>query len=325
MITDYFSKSTPSIMSKDFFVTLLSNSSTDFYTNTLSSFTNNLKPPLVLHDVEKWKVGLTDIRHNYLFDYVNCTKDDEIIFTNGVKKKLEFIISIEKLPYYIAFYAKNPGIYNQRYFHDFLDLEKLDRFPDEPSLSEYETKDDIDNDDENIIKINLYFNEYINDIKERKINIKLNQKYTCKQIMFKVIKTCFEMLDEIETKKLELKFGRSHSIKIIIEHFIAEVRYFAKILQKYNNKNFIGSFMYIYTDIIAQRHVGDEYHRVLNVLPISEIEQEYTAIKNVQYYPVNKGEINSISILLTDEKTNLIPLEGGYSPTCVTLHFKKEL
>jgi len=58
--------------SSEYFVTLLSNSSSEFYNNTLSAFTkNNLKPPLVLDDFGKWKVGLTDIRHNYLFDHVN--------------------------------------------------------------------------------------------------------------------------------------------------------------------------------------------------------------------------------------------------------------
>jgi hypothetical protein len=235
-------------------------------------------------------------------------------------------IPIKKFPFYIACNAKNPTIYNKAYFHDFMDTEKLENFPDSSTYADYKINDD---DSLNVFKVAIFFDNIDSSrtTEQKIITFNFNQVYTGKQIIYKVLKACFDLIEEWQTKirDYDVRFTKTHALKVILDHFITELKHFTKNLNKYMPMDFVGSFMYVYTDVIAQRHVGDEYHRVLNVLPINEVAPEYTIIKNVQYYPVNKKEINSISILLTDEKSNLIPLEGGYNPTCVTLHFKKDI
>lgn len=85
------------------------------------------------------------------------------------------------------------------------------------------------------------------------------------------------------------------------------------------------AFMFMYADIIQPRHCGDQYNNILSILPLKEVESEYTAIKNVQYFPLNRKEISEISIKLADEYGNPIAVESGYHPTYISLHFKKEV
>lgn len=307
-------------MSNECYVTLLSNNSTEFYNNTLSAFTNNIVPPLELDG--DWKVGITDIRHNYLLDHVFSNKDDEIIFPLRMGAPWKSM-PINRLPFYVARYSTHPAIYNTAYFHDFLKHSKLENFDTDLTLKEYDVEPTTK--EENKLKVVVTFDEeeLAKEVGEEIIEFSVLTTYTGKQILYKYLYACKKLLEK-GGERFNTAEILGVALKILAEMFIEQIKRSAKTLSTYHYMKAIGSFMYVYTDIIRPRHVGNQYHKILSILPIEEIKNEYTAIKNVQYYPVDRKRIDDISIKLTDENSQQIPLEGGYNPTCLTLHFKKD-
>jgi hypothetical protein len=311
----------------EYSIILLSNSSTNFYKNNkLSEFTNNLNPPLNLSPLGKWKVALTEIQHNNLLDYIYAPPEkDKIVFEESLANEVE-IFTLKRLANMMWFYATTPEMYNYTYFHDFLDIKKLETFPDEKSFKEYDITKEEEASKNLTFNITVQLTEFPN-IPEKIIKFKTSYEYTGKQIVYRVVQTIFEMLRGVKDLYSVFPFliSKGHALHIIVSHFIDLMRYGTNLMKKNRNHHFesLGSFVYIYSDIIENGHVGDQYHKILSMLPVKEIEQEYTIIKNVQYVPVNVEQISQISIKLADENSNPLPLEGGYNPTMVKLHFKK--
>jgi hypothetical protein len=96
-------------------------------------------------------------------------------------------------------------------------------------------------------------------------------------------------------------------------------------IRKFRANHLHKAYMYVYTDIISPRNVGEGYHPILSILPLHEASHEFTAVRNVQYFPVNTDTLGNISIKFADEYSNPLPVESSWNPTCVTLHFKRDL
>jgi hypothetical protein len=233
-------------------IILLSNSSTDFYNNKLSEFTNNMNPPLNLSPLGKWKVALTEIRHNNLLDYIYVSAEkDNIIFDNWFSNTTQ---SLQKFANNVWYSAKNPLIYNYTYFQDFLDPKKLENYPDEKCFKEYEITENEIKSETNSFNVNVQFEKHFNIDKGKTITFKTSHPYTGKQIFHKVMQACFEIISNIDNLYTTLPFilSKGHALSIIATHFIDQIRYGVHTSRKSRLHQFesLGSFVYIYSDII---------------------------------------------------------------------------
>lgn len=301
----------------EYYVTLFSNNSTEYFNNTLTSFTNKISPEIHLEDYQKWRCGILDIQHNFILDHVFEYGDDEIIFGTRMNNKM---INVTELIYLIARQAKNPGLYNSSYFHVFTDVDNLDNFPDKEVFNKFDTTTE---NTENKFQVSIVLNVKPNQPYAKSFFLNTAKAYTANQIFYKIITEVNSILINAERDKAYTSTAKSLLLKTFGESLIDKLKYYTKSLHKSEKLHPRGAFFYIYTDIIEPRHVGSGYYKVLNVLPINEVKAEYTSIKNVLYFPVDKEFINDISIRLCDEFSQPIPIEAGFNPTCVTLHFKK--
>lgn len=95
---------------------------------------------------------------------------------------------------------------------------------------------------------------------------------------------------------------------------------FREVVQK---KNQHSDLMYIHTDIITPRIVGDQMVRCLKVLPASGRNQEYVKFGRIEYYSVEPVHVRSISVCILDAEANKINFNYSLLPTMITLHFRK--
>jgi len=78
----------------------------------------------------------------------------------------------------------------------------------------------------------------------------------------------------------------------------------------------------IYTDIIKPRHTGDQFTKVLRVVPISN-NPGCIKFKNIEYHPLQTNFLTDIAILITNVAGKNIDFKQTGIPTICTLHFKK--
>lgn len=82
--------------------------------------------------------------------------------------------------------------------------------------------------------------------------------------------------------------------------------------------------MFMYTDIIKPRQMGNILSRYLRVIPIRKNNEIQTLQFNpVHYCAVEEFYIENISILLSDAKGDQINFNASTTPTMVVLHFKR--
>lgn len=100
------------------------------------------------------------------------------------------------------------------------------------------------------------------------------------------------------------------------------------ILPKTSALSYHGSdpgYLYVYTDIIKPRIVGNKQARILRILPIVDTTQQLFTFDNIEYVPVEKEFIENISIQIADSTGEKADIVDSKSPTFVTLHFRKKL
>lgn len=112
--------------------------------------------------------------------------------------------------------------------------------------------------------------------------------------------------NQIEKKALTIESGRTQCVAI----YEADIK---------AGKNFI----FIYTDIIRERHVGDAGAPLLRTVPLSTgkfTEIGYSDFNPPFYYDLSRCRIESIEILLCDENGQQLDFASGRVHLC--LHFK---
>lgn len=81
--------------------------------------------------------------------------------------------------------------------------------------------------------------------------------------------------------------------------------------------------LYIHTDIISPRLVGDQCARIFRVIPTQDHE-ECIQFSHIEYMPVmNTCNMSSISIFITNEENQQPNFRDSTIPTMITLHFKR--
>lgn len=83
------------------------------------------------------------------------------------------------------------------------------------------------------------------------------------------------------------------------------------------------NILYVYTDIIKPKIIGNMHTRYLKVLPVLTNSNQIIRFRHVEYCPIEKTFIESISIKITDAQGELLNFKPSYVPTYVMLHFKK--
>jgi hypothetical protein len=296
-----------------------------------------LTPPLHLKPLGKWRVGLLDLTHSFILQPGYSEEDDSVTFPDSVKgKKTNFYA----MSHYVAMLAKNPSIYTDSYFHEFLDFERLANFPngfdDTPPPAEDSARDKF--------TIGFVFNDHINkelrqkdfptseetDRKTVNVQFAADVKYTVKQILYRILHKLSSAMSKSAANVAEFNSKEERGLVLfnVATNFVDNIQQIAAMKNRKNkNKNRLphSKYMFLYTDLIGPRYIGSEYHPVLSVLPIKEIFHEYSAMKNVVYFPVKKEIVDSISVRFNDEYGAPLALEPSTLPTCVTLHFKRDL
>lgn len=93
----------------------------------------------------------------------------------------------------------------------------------------------------------------------------------------------------------------------------------------YNNDSVTNTsqVLYIHSDIIASRLVGDQCARIIRVVHTHNRE-ECVRFSHIEYMPVMSGfHMSSVSILITTNDNEQPNFKSSLSPTMVTLHFKR--
>lgn len=81
--------------------------------------------------------------------------------------------------------------------------------------------------------------------------------------------------------------------------------------------------IYLYTDVIKPRHIGNRYSRCLRVFLKKNLEQATIGFDQIEYFPVQTNMIGEISVLMADLTGERINFNRSYIPTMCTFHFKK--
>ena len=82
--------------------------------------------------------------------------------------------------------------------------------------------------------------------------------------------------------------------------------------------------MFIYTDLIKHRMIGDKLFQCIKML-VSDGDEQLIEYKNPEYYPLQRLNFNSISISMLNDQGEKINFHPSSAPTMITLHFKKEI
>ena len=88
------------------------------------------------------------------------------------------------------------------------------------------------------------------------------------------------------------------------------------------------SALYIYSDVIQSRVVGDTMAPLLRVVPIERDPNAHSSSYNwirfehVQYLPINQSQSDTIEVNIRRDNGDVVPFESG--KVVLTLHFKKD-
>lgn len=81
-------------------------------------------------------------------------------------------------------------------------------------------------------------------------------------------------------------------------------------------------FIYVYCDAIRSRIIGEQATKCLRIIPLIDNSRDIQ-FKNVEYLPIEKTYLDSISIVLANSYGERIAFESGTVPTFLMLHFKR--
>ena len=83
--------------------------------------------------------------------------------------------------------------------------------------------------------------------------------------------------------------------------------------------------LYVYSDIVQKRLVGDDMVPLLKVVPAEPMKRKHShswvKFQNVEYIPSIKTHIDTVEINIRRDNGEIVPVENG--KVVVTLHFKR--
>ena len=88
-------------------------------------------------------------------------------------------------------------------------------------------------------------------------------------------------------------------------------------------RRWIKGTIYVYTDVVESRKVGDSVGPLLRALPVSRSLGETVSDRftNINYVPLLNSNFKSIEVDIKDDTGRCVPFE--YGRVTVTLHFRR--
>lgn len=273
---------------KDFYMTLLSNSSLLYYPdNKTGSFTVQL--PRYMCCEGEWEVAMAEIQYPYSFFTVEDGHNEIKIQTCKITKEyidafIETKTTVKKNKSKPVIYKITPGFY-----HDIKDVisainEIIQKKVGQPNFFQY-------------------------DIRSHRVKAK-NLKLETDQNMVAECKLSNNL-------GLLLGYPPGNNIDVDSNHAPHVVNMSKCLYDK----------MFIYCDIIEQQMFGDKFSKVLRVVNTNQDGEPYYAQNCIatfntrQYIPLQVKHFEAIRIDIRDIEGNLLPFQHGISS--VKLHFKK--
>lgn len=314
-----------------FNLTLLSNNSMPKHPeNTLSSFTNQL--PVEIQLAGEWVVGVSEIYLNKLdsklsrkrrqveswYDRINKMNADLRNMTADIRNTSRYTLQYTKLRDKLEFekdlLKKQINNKEKKEERDLLDRKIaremsaedrqfwtdlfLSKVSENAATDETEENGDMegnmDDKDENPKEITTQSSDAVSQPIENKVTTQT---------------------PDVEVQTIENKV--TSRISDVESHPIENM---SSYLEDDDNDRL--NFTFLYCDLIKSRIVGDYYYQCLKVIPASSNEQ-LIEFNNVEYYPLQKSNFDSISLTLQNDEGEKIAFQTSINPTMVTLHFKR--
>lgn len=284
---------------KGFHVDLLSNSSSKFYpNNTTSNFTTKLHEPLDLKG--DWTVAITEVF--YPLSVYNLPESVSITLTYTLKQKTGFTTPTE-----VTGTEKAVTIPAGHYDT----IEGLIKVLNAGMAKIWKSRDVLKGyNDDTIPKFVLHQNGFVRI--EYGYEILAGSRLICYPT-FHSRKEYIDVEQLLGFKKDQLA---RHSVKLTDAIKETPAKYEADIK---GGRNFI----FIYTDIIRERLVGDSASALLRTVPLARgkfQEIGYAEFNPPFYYDVSRSRIESIDVLLCDEQGHQLKFASGR--VHINLHFK---
>jgi hypothetical protein len=281
---------------KDFYLTLASNSSMDYFDNKTSCFT--VKLPRTLTLAGKWVTALAEIHYQNTF--LNVSEGSNRITYRRHQKDSKFIPLSENPVEQCLFETRNynsiQDILNSINFfmNPFLQLDK-DKGKVDSNKTEAKTNPKKDLKEE---KSFVYFDKDTNLVL---INPKVKRLFS------------------------ELFFDNRLAIQLGYDPFTNALEKSPELVKPPHLSYGIADEMMVYCDILEPQVFGHEMAKVIRIVNTrkealfgEKCHQEY---QRLQYIPILKKEFETISIELRDKTGTLLPFE--YGTVLLVLHFLK--
>lgn len=302
----------------DFYITLFSNDSMNFFPdNTLSTFENRIPTHLDLTNGD-WKVGLSEI---YTNDYLQ---------TDIYDKKTAAVISLGQNEVWVGSGTNKIKVIKRMGYTFYPEEKSQFRFDDWkinllPTLinnitpSQGFTRAEV---------LKEFYNELLVTLSDDAA-YKVDYKPVTAANQLKLIR----ISRSFDQESFFLKQNTEYTIPTLIKELFQQkqniINYRKTIVQLYNravetyNDEKSGMVM-VYTDIIQPEIFGNNKIRALRAINIDNCrKQNNMEFKNVQYVPVEKKIFETIAFNISDQYGKNINFVSNYNPTKIVLHFKK--
>jgi hypothetical protein len=311
-----------------FYVTLPSNSKSNEYSNTTTSFTTKIAKPLDLRvefEValvemiyrQKWFKPAGFIKYSYELE---LSKEIGVIFYDGerINSFLDRINRSIEDHIIIKSYQRRYNIFQKRkeeFLSDFQNLNKI-FIPDKKDfLPRFEYNSNESENDFNIIDF-----------------IRKTEKEFIERPILRLINNYVWLRIGNQNTKVQFFGEISNTIKTTLtynDHISPEYAGNVEIIiskdEIFDDQILLVGTLYVYTDIIDSQYLGDILSPLLRTVVVDHNYQKtiWTHYDNPHYLRVNKTQIETINIYIRDEQGNKVLFED--SNIIVKLHFRPKI
>jgi len=162
--------------------------------------------------------------------------------------------------------------------------------------------------------------------------LNIHIKYTLDDILNdtddrQIVWTDFENVKDFGENVKEYRDKVHEMIVYFINYFVSTVKKYQKdcgyTQEASLAKEIKVSYLFLYADVVSESIINNTKGRILAIVPVSHIENNYINVKNISFLPVICSEFRSISCVLATDLGTPFPLEASFVPTFVALRFKK--
>lgn len=268
-----------------FFVTLPSNASTELFDNTISEYTTQLQIPIRLNG--PYEVALVEITYDHCWD----VDLGNIYYVHSDK--------------YVTFGSKIL-LHDGENFEEFLTRINMSIGP-------------------NIFKYEIQKIEKEHPgIQEPEVLNKLKSRFSIDNLKYVPLMTYHDKKIIVQTMASDHYFYLNGPLGEIfgVNNKLINSSIENIPVENYNENFYFIRSLYVYTDIVKYQYVGDTLAPLLRnvVVPNNKLTTQNVIYDSPHYLPVNKSEIDTINIRITDELGNNIKFRRGKS--ICKLHFR---